>query len=233
VDAGQGYPHVAELWYRLESVPTRSFSNPQPVERYTDAFYVCLEDGIAKVWMKEHHATVESARQRVEEYLYLWEVSAALQYGGSPDVHFVFIRAVGQPQEEARGVGEDRRQAQGVTGGGGRAKAMAGGAMAVSIQAEYPDPPDEFLMTIDVEVLWTLYNLYRTNRYPLLPMVYAFVSYLQAIAGGRRRAEQRFCVSSNVLGKLRTLSTNLGVGAEARKSHSGSERRPPTNQEVQ
>jgi hypothetical protein len=76
---GISYPHVAGLWYRLKADELVDFSNPQPVERHTNAFYLRLEETVLTVWMKEHHATENSARERVERYLRSWEISAALQ----------------------------------------------------------------------------------------------------------------------------------------------------------
>jgi hypothetical protein len=49
-----------------------------------------LVNGVVCLSMREHHATVASARERVEPYFRSWEVSAALQYGGRPEYRFVF-----------------------------------------------------------------------------------------------------------------------------------------------
>jgi hypothetical protein len=225
------YPHVAALWYRLKSAPNRSFPDLPPVERHTDAFFLRLDRGVLTVWMLEHHATEESARRRVEDYLRRWEIFAALvEYGGHADIHFDFDRAdvlnLDPPSPEAGG-----SQAFFVV----RANAQILGGSSVKAtpsEVRYPNPPDRFRMSADVEVVWSLYNLYREGRYPLLPMTYAFVTYLEAISGGQQRAALRYRVSRNVLSKLSNLSTNLGTGAEARKHKTRSERRPPSNQEI-
>jgi hypothetical protein len=205
-------PHVAGLWYCLKSAPTRSFSNPPPVERHTDRFYIRLEDGIVTVWMKEHHAARASARQVVEEYLRNWELSAALEYGGRPDIQFEFKRAdVVDLAPSPPGT------APASTVELGALTARAGLVTLVTQDPSYPSPPDEFRVSPEVDVLWTLYNQYREKRYPLLPMTYAFVTFYEAHAGGKREAAQRYNVSPKVSKELRKLSSNRGIGAEARK----------------
>jgi hypothetical protein len=86
-------PGVVSLRYRLQAADTVEFQNPPPIERETGAFKLRLEDGVATAWLKEHHSSPDSARMVVEKYLSLWELYAALQYGGSPDVSFKYESA--------------------------------------------------------------------------------------------------------------------------------------------
>ena len=72
-------PHVECLRYRLTVDETYGrFENPSPLEHETDVYRMRLEGGVLTVEMKEHHATVESAKERVENDLRAWELDAAL-----------------------------------------------------------------------------------------------------------------------------------------------------------
>ncbi len=72
-------PHVECLSYRLTVDETYGrFENPSPLEHETDVYRMRLEGGVLTVEMKEHHATVESAKERVENDLRAWELDAAL-----------------------------------------------------------------------------------------------------------------------------------------------------------
>ena len=76
-------PRVVSLRYSLQVSDTLEFQNPPPIERETAALKLRLEAGVATAWLKEHHWSPDSARVVVEKYLRRWELSAALQYGGS------------------------------------------------------------------------------------------------------------------------------------------------------
>ena len=87
-------PHVETFSYRIETDPTLVFDNPPPVEHLTKAFTVRPADGVVTVTvtMHEHHASEESARREVDQYLRGWEITAALHFGRT-DVRFVIDRA--------------------------------------------------------------------------------------------------------------------------------------------
>jgi hypothetical protein len=230
------HSHVARLVYRLKTDGSRTFVNPPKVERQTDAFYLRLEDDMLYVLMREHHETTESARKRVEKYLRSWEISAALQYGGNPEVWFEFDRA------EVLDLTEHPRSPPG-TPQVVRLSTASMGIAAVSATAHvmsrsYPNPPDDFTVSDDVEVMWALYERHRQDRERLLTMAATCLSWLEFRAqqndptgkkSKRAKAAQQYNIEIDVLQKLGELSANLGSGAEARKVHRGSQLRNPTH----
>jgi hypothetical protein len=221
---GIGYPHVAGLWYRLNADELVDFSNPQPVERHTYAFYLRLEEGIVTVWMKEHHATENSARDRVERYLRSWEISAALQHDGRPEVSFEFERSDMLDLDPPDTWHTEKRTTAGIS-------ADIRFNVHVARQS-YPEPPDDFDLSEDVEVMWSLYDAYRQGRDRLLPMAYTCLSYLEHSAGGRRQAAQWYHMEEKVLRKLGEFTSTLGIGTEARKLDKLSKNRAPTTAEM-
>lgn len=224
------YPHVTRLVYRLKTDGTRSFKDPRKVERQTDTGYLRLKDDVLYVSMREHHETVENARERVEKYLRSWEINAALQYGGQPEVWFEFDKAEvldltkyplpppGTPQVE-----EISAHIIGTS-------ALSATAHATS--QEYPAPPDAFTASEDVEVMWTLYSRYKQGQDRLLPMAYTCLTRIRYSAGNQGNAASQYRVSKRVLHKLSELTSTLGQGVEARKFDSQGTRRAPTPQEV-
>ena len=114
----------------------------------------------------------------VEKYLRRWELHAALQYGGSPDVSFKYESAqVREPPRPPAGA------PQGIKLSAASASLSATGATLRTTKTSYPFPPDDFALSDDVEVLWTLYDGYRQGRDRLLPMAFTCLSRLQYSAG--------------------------------------------------
>jgi hypothetical protein len=231
--------HVARLVYRLKTDGTWTFEDPPKIERQTDAFFLRLEDDMLCVSMREHHETAESARTPVEKYLRSWEISAGLQYDGTSEMWFEFDRA------EVLDLTEHPRAPTGtpqvVRLSAGSMSIAAGAATAHVTSRSYPNPPDDFTVSEDVEVMWTLYQRYRQDRERLLTMADSCLSWLELRAqqndptgkkSRRKKAAQQYNIELDVLGELGKLSANLGVGVEARKVYpGGSQLRNPTYRE--
>ena len=75
-------PHVEWLRYRLELGRSLHFIDPLMLEHETEHFSLQLDaEKKLKVTMKEHHASTDSARERVQPLLRAWELDNALKYG--------------------------------------------------------------------------------------------------------------------------------------------------------
>ena len=225
------YPHVARLCYRLEpSDETSGFADPLPVERQTEAFYMRLDDNVAWFSMREHHDTEASARERVELYLRGWEISAALQYGGRSEFHFVFEHAEILDLDPLPAAPPGSPQTVQLS-----AAAVGVGVASVTIhvtRGSYPKPPDDFELSEDVEVMWSLYDSYLEGRDRLLPMAYSCLSRLVYRAGSLEQAANQYRISQRMLRTLSELTSTLGIGMEARKLGKGSKNRAPTAEET-
>jgi hypothetical protein len=91
-------------------------------------------------------------------------------------------------------------------------------------ELRFPDLPEAFAMSSDVEVMWTLYEGYPQGRDRLLPMAYTCLTRFTYAAGNDKEAASRYHVSKKVLTKLRRLSSESGDETTSRKWVSG---RPP------
>src|SRR5271166_5419757 len=72
-------PHVETLTYHVVKPDHVTYHNPPPINGDLPAFRYRLENDVLTAEMKEHHATVETARECVEDFLRAWELDAALR----------------------------------------------------------------------------------------------------------------------------------------------------------
>jgi hypothetical protein len=218
-------PHVASLRYRLVPGETVSFDCPPPVDRETEAFRMRLEDGVATFEMLEHHASEETARRCVEEYLRAWEIHTALRLGRG-EIGFEFGGAdVIDRDPPPPGTGQVV-----YLSGSARGVVTATGTLHVK-RGRYPEPPNAFVVSPDVETMWRRYEGYLEGREPLAAMAYACLTLLEASARGRESAAKQYRISLDVLRKLAHLATEIGDEGTARKFSRLRERRPHTGPE--
>jgi hypothetical protein len=62
-------PHIEALHYRIKHASTVDFENAPPVEHPGPGCSVRIENGEVKITMKDHHPTIEDARDAVEPFL--------------------------------------------------------------------------------------------------------------------------------------------------------------------
>jgi hypothetical protein len=228
-------PHVESLRYRLElNEACGRLENPPPLEHETDAYRMRLGNGVLTVEMKEHHASVESARRRVENDLRAWELDSALErdqawlkflHDGTGTK--IVDREVPEPgQTEAVGniVLSDM--------------AVAGVAKAESpVFKEYPKPPAMFEPSIEVEVMIQRYGRAVFDDSQMLSFGYACLSWLEGSTGltGRQGARNesvcRYRIERNVLDTLGDFVSERGGLQEARKLDANATLRPLTPDE--
>lgn len=225
---GAADPHVESLVYRVETPESVTYSSPPPVEGDLPAFRYRLADGVLRVEMKEHHATVETARERVEEFLRAWELDAALsadrnefgfKFGGANviDRH--------APPGAARG--------SAVAGMG--LVCMATRPTVRKEKSAYPPPPSGLKPSLDTETMWHHYSRYLDDREKLTSMGFYCLSLLQWRTGGktaRQDVAARYRIDPDVLKTLGTLTSDVGDLSSARKLEKSSQVRPHTEKEV-
>lgn len=205
-------PHVVALTYRLVHGTQVEFKDPPPVEWETDAFRLRLEGGLARAEMIEHYASVQEARGRVQSFLRAWEMWGALTKGWPEAVQFEFEGAEvvdrrpplpGAPREVSLEAG---------------AYHVAGMSATLIVgRKAYPEPPQGFAISPDVETMWMRYEAYKEGREPLASMAYVCLTLLEVSAGGREKAASQYGISRKVLDTLARLSTEVGGERTIRK----------------
>jgi len=195
-----------------------------------------LESGVLTVEMKEHHATVESAKERVDNDLRAWELDAALsrdhtwlRFDYDPSGARVIDRDPSplQPEPVAVGAGAITLETL-VTAGIGEPLVFK----------EYPKPPEMLESSPDVEGLFQRYErAVWLDQTQMLSFGYVCLSYLEGTTGlkgyqgARDEVVKRYRIERGVLKKLGDLVSERGGLEEARKLDAGATLIPLTPEE--
>ena len=214
-------PHVVSLRYRIEPSKGVSFGeNNGPIEREFDAFRLSVTHETATAHMKDHHATEDGAREVVEGYLRAWEIYEAVRPMGT-GVKFSFAEAEVVDRDPPRIYA--RARAIPTIGSDARVEVVR--------ELRFPDLPEAFAISSDVEVMWILYEGYLKGRDRLLPMAYTCLTRFKYGTGGNKEAASRYHVDIKVLQKLGRISTTSGDETTARKWDSRHAHQPLTDTE--
>ncbi len=206
-------PHVVSLRYRLETDKTVTFEDPPSIERETNEFIAQLENSILKCQMKEHYPSVPAAREVVDKFVQAWELDIALRFGRG-EMWFVYEDAhlidrdpppPGSPQVVCTSLICN-------------AEFRTSGTLRTRLRS-YPEPPEQFRISPDVETLWHRYEGYLNGDEPLLSMAYFCLTLLEARAGSRGNAASKYAIEIDVLGKLGELTSTRGDEKIARKAN--------------
>lgn len=206
-------PHVVELRYRLVLDGGDEFRDPPPVERERDAFSVRLADDLLTVTMKEHHPTIDSARVRVDSFLQDWVISAALQYRR---------RQVSFEYEDADVIDRDPPppgEPHVITVSASIQGASTVRAKITVQRSAYPSPPDAFIASPDVQLMWTRYEQYQNGNEPLPSMAYFCLTVVAPADISRKDVSGLYNISLPILNTLSKLTSTRGDGTNARKAH--------------
>lgn len=213
--------HVESLRYRLEVDEAHGrFENPPPLDHETDAYRMRLEDGSLTVEMKEHHATAESARRRVEDDLKAWELDAALSR------EHAWLKFVYDPAGTKIIDREAPEPGQSVASCGvvlGRIVGAGRGIAEPAIYREYPNPSTSFAASPDVEIMISRFSKALYDDSQTLSFGYACLTWLEGstdrtIRGkARTKAAMQYRIEEKVLDTLGVFTSRRGGLAEARK----------------
>ena len=198
-------PHVVALQYQVIESDAVKFQNPDNVEIDTEEFTGCLSKDILTLQPKQHFATESEVRHIAEAFVQAWEIDAGLRHG-RPDFRFRFEGSQivdRNPSPDVLSINESNHIS------------LSDSLHIQTIRSAYPDPPHGFIMTPEVEVLWTRFCRYLANQEPLLSMAYFCLTLLER--GDRKLAAKYYSIHIEVLRKLGELTSTRGDNATARK----------------
>lgn len=205
-------PHVKTLCYRAEAAEGITFKAPPPVIVAESEFEGVLDSGKFTARMLEHFPTEVEARASVDAFLRAWEISHGVN-SGRAELHFVFDHS--EITDRAPLLpGEMRMNA---TLG---QLTMTGHAVTMRLGRKvYPAPPQRFVASDAVELMWMRHQRYKNGGEPLYSMAYACMTVIGAGArgGSRMGAASKYNIGLDVLNKLGDLSSDRGTPQEARK----------------
>lgn len=205
-------PHVVDLTYTLITDPGISYMAPSPVDFQTPVARFRLCDGVLTVTMNEHFASVADAKAAVAGVLSAWELRTAI-VGGRGCLSFnydrptVIDRTPPQPEETQNVLAE------------GMSTAVFSGHLDRQLRLpQYPDPPDQFVRTPEVDALSARWLAYRANQEPLLSAAYYIVTHLQQRFVNAAGAAASLGISRKVIDKLHAIAGGYGDEKTARKA---------------
>jgi hypothetical protein len=224
--------HVRSTRYQLRvDEKYGRFDSPPPLDIETDACRMHLENGVLIVEMKEHHSTVDSARQSIEPGLRNWELHAALSrdhtwlnFDFDPSASIIEDRDAPPPKPGILSVNAHTSFAL--------ASFAALASPPVPVFAEYPRPPLAFKASSEVEIFFNRYQrAFWDDESQLLSVGYLCLSFLERSsrtnAGEtpkaknsskkRIKAAAKYRIDLEVLNELGTIVSEVGDLREARK----------------
>lgn len=151
-------PHVETLTYRVVKPDNVTFHNPPAVVGEFAAFRYRLEHDILTAEMKEHFATLDAAREPVEEFLRAWELDAALRADkpvfGFELQQFHVIDRNPSPSNPVKGK----------VAAACDMFLMADEATVQKVSPAYPPPPSGLKPSLDTETMWHHVSAIRRSR---------------------------------------------------------------------
>ncbi len=222
-------PHVVSLTYRVLEPAYVTYKDPPPVTGELTAFRYRLDNGVLTAEMKVHHATVDTARECVEDFLRAWELDAAL-WADKSEFSFAFQQShVVDRNPPADG-------ARGKLAAVCDLFVMTDEAKVEKVSASYPPPPPSLKASLDTETMWHHYSRYLEDREKITSMGFYCLSLLQWRTGSnkaRHAVAIQYKIGKDVLDKLGTLTSDVGDLNTARKLEASSQVRSHTAKEVE
>ena len=202
-------PHVVALIYRVEHGDSIDYSKAKPLVVDEPGFRLSVADRRARFEFKEHYATAEQARAAIADYIRVWEFDATLKRGNPDSFGLRFEKPEIIDRNPTPGAVRLSSSFVGV--------AVTGSAKLTVSTPNYPSPPSDVAIDPDAETMHGRYMGYRQKREPLPGMAYFCLTVLEAGAGSRKAAANKYGIDFSVLAKIGDLTANRG-GAQARKA---------------
>jgi hypothetical protein len=214
-------PHVEALHYRIKHAPDVDYERAEPLKHEEPSFSVSIENGEAKIGMKDHYLTVQSARAAVEPFLHAWELSWGLCYP-KEKFEYVFLRGDLIDRKPAPAHGVLPAEA-GLYGAGGQQ------SNTHHRRAKYPDPPQDLGWSADVDMMFERFRRINEEHTTLNDGANFCLTVLESAGAGPRRSHTRgkggrraqaakyFGIDIQVLDKIGELAAEKGGRLDARK----------------
>jgi hypothetical protein len=164
----------------------------------------------------EHFSDEGEARTAIEPFLHAWEIEADLT-SNIGAIRFTFER-VALIDRDPPPPGSPKVI---------KLKAMLGNVSLASsfslhlTRRRYPQPPQAFRATSEVQQAYRRWMGFRAGKEPLQAMAFFVLTLLEKPAGGRKKAACTFHIGLDVLNTIGELSSTKGDESTARKASLG------------
>jgi hypothetical protein len=210
-------PHVESLFYRIEHSEGVDYAKSPPLELPEPKLTIYIENKSARIDMRGHYAAVQDARDVVEPFLRLGELTAALNRNPG-EWQFVYDRANVIDRNPTPGVG--------ILAGSGEIIISGRDVKLRHGRASFPPPPVGMARDTAVDFMFYRYCMWREGRTTLTDAANCCLTMLEFSAGTRqttsqpyrKAASQDYAIEYGVLDTLARLAATKGGKEEARKA---------------
>jgi hypothetical protein len=180
-------PHVEALFYRIEHSDSVDYAKTPPLELPEPKFTIRIKNEWARIDMRDHYSAEQDARDVVEPFLRLWELSAALNRNPG-EWQFVYDRANVINRNPAPGASS------------GLSISISGvKAHAQARYATYPPPPVGMERDAAVGFMFHQYCMLCEGRTKLSDAANCCLTMLEFRAGNRKEASHHRTCASRVI----------------------------------
>lgn len=205
-------PHIVSLTYKIVSPENVQYTDAHTLASSTAQLHLEIKDGLLKIEPKTHFDSVESARKVLDPYLRSWEIFTGVK-SGRIGIFFTYLDAVVVDRNPSSDSNPIMQATDVIAGIPSVDKPILG-----EKRKSYPEPPEFFEVSADVETLWHRYQMYLDSYEPLLSMAYACLTFCEFVTSKNRKAfAKNFKFSNHILNKLGDLTSNKGDAKTARK----------------
>lgn len=204
-------PHISKLRYKIITKDDVDYENASPVSLENEIFRMTTEKSEVTFEMVKHFSSEQEARIITDEFLHNWEIIIGLE-NDPDDIKFKFDRSEVidlEPNQEENNVNLSVSVSEHI-------QIVDHVTLHVS-RHKYPDPPDRFSISPDVETMYLRYKAYREGRDTLLSMAYLLLTVSQS-KSTRKDVAEKLRIEKDILDKLGELCSTKGNEYEARKA---------------
>jgi hypothetical protein len=150
--------------------------------------------------MKTLGATEREAKKVVDEYLKGWEVTTGLLHRPG-NLSFKFSSSI----LVNRALDDGRYRSKVTETDSSEILMLSDEIKEHTCYESFPAPPEKFKVSLEVEMMFFRYKLYREGRETLRSMAYWCLKVMEYSAGGRHEASEQYELDFKVLRKLTEL----------------------------
>lgn len=202
--------HIDKLFYKIIIKDNVDYVNAPAVSLENETFKMVTRNNEVIFEMKRPFSSEQDAKIVTDEFLNKWEIIIGLE-NAPDDIRFKFYRSEVVHFEPNKNECNVNLSVSSV----GDFEDHATNHVS---HHKYPDPPDQFSISPDVETMYLRYKAYCEGRDTLLSMAYLLLTVTQSKAATRREAAEKLRIEKEILDTLGELCSIKGDESEARKA---------------
>jgi hypothetical protein len=207
-------PHIDKLFYKIITKDNVDYVNAPAVSLENETFKMVTSNNEVTFEMKKHFSSEQDAKIATDEFLNKWEIIIGLE-NAPDDIRFKFDRSEVVHFEPNQNESNVNLSVSSV----GNFEDDATNHVS---HHKYPDPPDQFSISPDVETMYLRYKAYCEGRDTLLSMAYLLLTVAESKSAtqkeARKEAAAKLRVEEIIFDTLGRLCSTKGNESEARKA---------------